>query len=133
MILAGKKGKNTVQALVIFRNFMDEGRSNVNQTSNDIKNARGVRRERGNNAKDMWDKAKEETYVVCKKWGVRKHRMGEQVTQEWEGKVYGEAITKGIRLEMKQKGKIRNNGRDVLCIYVCRNWGCITDDGNGFG
>jgi hypothetical protein len=45
-------------------------------------------------------------------------------------KVY-EAITKRIQLEMKQKGKIRNNGRDVLCM--CRNWGCITDDGNGFG
>ena len=33
-------------------------------------------------------------------------------------KVYGEAITKRIRLEMKQKGRIRNNGRDVLCICV---------------
>lgn len=40
----GKKGKNTVQALVIFGNFMDGERSNMNQTNNDvIKNARGVR------------------------------------------------------------------------------------------
>jgi len=42
MILVGKKGKNTVQALVIFRNFIDGEGSNVNQTNNDIKNARGV-------------------------------------------------------------------------------------------
>lgn len=34
------------------------------------------------------------------------------------GKVYGEAITKRIRLEMKQKGRIKNNGCDVLCICV---------------
>jgi hypothetical protein len=42
------------------------------------------------------------------------------VTQEGVGKVYGEAvaITKRVRLEMKQKGRIRNNGRDVLCICV---------------
>ena len=44
MILAVKKGRNTVQAFVIFRNFMDEGRSSVSQTNNDIKNARGVGR-----------------------------------------------------------------------------------------
>jgi hypothetical protein len=61
MILAGEKGKNTVQAFVIFRNFMDEGRSNVGQTNNDIKNARSVGRGRRSNAKDMWDKAKGET------------------------------------------------------------------------
>jgi len=45
MILA-VKGKNTVQAVVIFRNFMDEGRSSVNQTNNDIKNAGGAERGR---------------------------------------------------------------------------------------
>ena len=44
MILVGRKGRNTVQAFVIFRNVMGEGRSNVNQTNNDIRNARGVRR-----------------------------------------------------------------------------------------
>ena len=44
MILARKKSKNTVQAVVIFRNFMDEGRSSVNQTNNDIKNAGGAER-----------------------------------------------------------------------------------------
>lgn len=44
MILVGRKGKNTVQAFVIFRNVMDKGRSNVNQTDNDIKSAEGVRR-----------------------------------------------------------------------------------------
>ena len=33
-------------------------------------------------------------------------------------KVYGEAITKRIQLEMKQKGRIRNNGRGVLCMCV---------------
>jgi len=54
-----------------------------------------------------------------KKWQVRKNQMGDQVTQEGGmGKVYGEAITKRIQLEMKQKGRIRNNGRDVLCICV---------------
>jgi len=36
MILAGKKGSNTVQAFVIFRNFMDEGRSSASQMNNDI-------------------------------------------------------------------------------------------------
>jgi len=89
----------------------------VNQTNKDIKNARGVRRV-GKQCKDMWDKAKEGTYIVCKKWGVRRNRNEEQVTQEGVRKVYEEAITKRIRLEMKQKGRIRNNGRDVLCICV---------------
>jgi hypothetical protein len=47
MILARKKGKNTVQASVIFRifrNVMGERRSDVNQTNSGIKSARGVRR-----------------------------------------------------------------------------------------
>lgn len=34
------------------------------------------------------------------------------------GKVYGEVITKSVRLEMKQKGRIRNNGRDVFMYVV---------------
>jgi len=34
------------------------------------------------------------------------------------GEVYGEAITKRIQLEMKQKGRIRNSGCDMLCICV---------------
>lgn len=37
------------------------------------------------------------------KWGVREHQMGEQVTQEWMGKVYVEAIMKRIQIGMKQK------------------------------
>jgi len=37
-----EEGKNTVQAFVIFRKFIDGERSNVNQMNNDIKN-RGVR------------------------------------------------------------------------------------------
>jgi hypothetical protein len=52
MILAGRKGKNTVQAFVIIRNFMDEKRNDVNQTNNDIiKNTRGVRQGWGSNAR----------------------------------------------------------------------------------
>jgi len=66
MSLAGRKGKNTVQAFVIFRNVMGKERSSVNQTNNEIKNARGVR----SNAKDMWDKAKEEN-CMQKKWKSR--------------------------------------------------------------
>jgi len=30
----------------------------------------------------------------------------------------GEAITKRIQLEMKQKGRVKDDGRDVLYIYV---------------
>lgn len=72
MILARKKGKNTVQASVIFgifRNVMGERRSDVNQTNSGIKSARGVRRGCGSNAKYTWDRAKGETYDVCKKAG----------------------------------------------------------------
>ena len=76
MILAGRKGKNTVQAFVIIRNFMDEKRNDVNQTNNDIiKNTRGVRQGVGKQCGVY--KARKETYVVCKKRGVRKHRMRE--------------------------------------------------------
>jgi len=68
MILAGRKGKNTVQAFVIFRNVMDKGRSNVNQTDNDIKDAKDVRRG-GEQCKGYGDEAKEET-CMQKKWKV---------------------------------------------------------------
>ena len=50
--------------------------------------------------------------------GVRKHEWGSGWRESEMEKVYGEAITKRIRLEMKQKRRIRNNGRDVLCICV---------------
>jgi hypothetical protein len=70
----------------------------------------------GNNAKDMRDKTKEETHVVCKEVGVRKR---EQVTPEGCGENISGGITKRIRLEMKQKqAEIRNDGRDVLYIRV---------------
>jgi len=54
-------------------------------------------------------KPKKRPTLYAKKRSVRKHQMGEQVTQE------GEAITKKIQLEMKQKG--RDNGHDVLCMW----------------
>ena len=77
MILAGKKGKNTVQAFVIFRNFMDGVRSNVNQTSNDIKNARGVRRESGETMRRICrTKPKKGPTLYAKNRGVRKHEWG---------------------------------------------------------
>jgi hypothetical protein len=61
----------------------------------------------GSNAKYMW-----ETYVVCKK-------SAEFMNAEWgAGDARGgEVITKRIQLEMKQKGRIRDDGRDVL--YMC--------------
>ena len=83
MILAGKKGKNTVQAFVIFRNFMDGIRSNVNQTSNDIKNARGVRRESGETMRRICrTKPKKEPTLYAKKPGSSQTRMGERVARE---------------------------------------------------
>jgi hypothetical protein len=76
MILAGKKGKNTVQAFVIFRNFWGEERSSVNQTNNDIKNARGVRRRWGSNAKDIVGQSQRRDLRCMQK-------SGEFVNTEW--------------------------------------------------
>lgn len=76
MILAGKKGRNTVQAVVIFRNFMDEGRSSVNQTNNDIKNASGA--ERVGAMRRICEKPKKGLYIVCK--------SGEFVNAKWENR-----------------------------------------------
>ena len=90
MILVGKKGRNTVQAVVIFRDFMNEAMwtRRMRHKERQKRKAEGL----GRNAKDMRCKAKE-THVVCKEVGVRKR---EQVAQGDAGKIYREVLRREL-------------------------------------
>ena len=76
--------------------------------NNDIKGAGGRKDDGDEEAmRSVW-----ETYVVCKKARSSCAPNGGAGDAREE-----EAITKRIQLEMKQKGRIRDDGRDVL--YIC--------------